>query len=48
MNRRAFHKKSFQAAALIALGPGLSGFITPKSNVRLGAPLFENHEDEEE
>jgi sugar phosphate isomerase/epimerase len=47
MNRRAFTKKSLQAAAAVTLAPSLAGFVAAKPTIRLGAPLFETFNDPE-
>jgi sugar phosphate isomerase/epimerase len=47
MNRRAFTKKSLQAAAAVTMAPSFAVFIAAKPTVRLGGPLFEIFNDPE-
>ena len=45
MDRRTFSKKTFQAAAIVALSPYLPDLKKQKAEVRLGAPLFGKLDD---
>ena len=48
MNRRAFTKKTVQAASILGLTSALPAFVAEKPFIRLGGPLFDKYDGPDE